>query len=73
MKNNSIYYIYQVKQISKEEKTMLKGYKMSMIKKDGTKDYFGEFETKEFALEMAEDFKKLDSNYVDCEVWYFEK
>ena len=54
-------------------KNMKSGYKMSMIRKNGTTDYFGEFETKEFALEMAEDFKALDSDYVDCKIWYFEK
>lgn len=52
---------------------MKSGYKMSMIRKNGKADYYGEFETKEFALEMAEDFKKLDSDYVDYKVWYFEK
>lgn len=52
---------------------MRSGYKMSMIKKNGKKDFYGEFETKELAIKMAEDFKMFDSDYVDCKVWYFEK
>ena len=52
---------------------MKKGYKMSMIRANGKTDYFGEFETKELAMEMVEDFKKLDSDYVDGKIWYFEK
>jgi hypothetical protein len=51
----------------------MNGYKMSMITKSGHRDYYGEFRTKEEAIEMANDFMLLDSNYVDYEVWYFEK
>ena len=51
----------------------MNGYKMSMIKNDGKKDYYGEFRTKEEAIEMANIFMSIDSRYVDYKVWYFEK
>lgn len=51
----------------------MNGYKMSMITKSGHRDYYGEFRTKEEAIEMANNFIVLNSNYVDYEVWYFEK
>lgn len=52
---------------------MKKGFKMSMIRKDGNKDYYGEFSSKDSAEEMARDFMMMDSNYIDYKVWYFEK
>ena len=68
--------LYRSKQENKKDKgeqVMRSGYKMSMIKKNKKKDFYGEFETKELAIKMAEDFKMIDSDYVDYEVWYFEK
>ena len=51
---------------------MKEKYKMSMIKKNGKKDYFGIFNSKEEAIEMAKDFMMLDSDYVDYELKYTE-
>ena len=50
----------------------MKHYKMSMIKKNGCKDYYGLFDSKEEAESIAKDFMELDSNYVDFVISYTE-
>lgn len=51
---------------------MVEKYKMSMVKKNGEKDYYGIFNSKEEAVNMAEEFMSFDKNYVDYVIWYTE-
>ena len=60
------------KQINVQEDKQMKHYKMSMIKKNGCKDYYGLFSSKEEAESIAKDFMELDSNYVDFVIIYTE-
>lgn len=50
----------------------MKHFKMSMIRSNGKKDYYGLFNSKEAAEDMAKDFMMLDSDYVSYEITYTE-
>lgn len=53
----------------------MNGYKMSLIRATGNSEYYGEFSTKEEAIETAEMFMEMSAEgyYVSYKVWYFEK